>query len=156
MVEKIFSWCNSASCLTSAALGPGLWCLVFHTKCFLSFCTEMIFQPNVTATQYTESLSHRTLGIKGLSKGNKTISSVIKIITNHKINYFLNNVVVQLMLIFLLVLKPSTESLSRRLKEQNKKGGVWCFKEELMILNGKKHCYHISPRANNKPASDVK
>lgn len=44
--------------------------------------------------QYTESLSEHTLGIKGLTEGNKIITFVIKIITNQKVNCFLNNALV--------------------------------------------------------------
>lgn len=42
----------------------------------------------------TESFSQHTSGIKSLTEGNKTISLVIKIITNHNGNCFLKNAVV--------------------------------------------------------------
>lgn len=72
------------------------WPLVlnFHTVCFLSFCNGAIFQFNITAMTSTESFSQHTSGIKGLNEGNKTISLVIKVITNHNGNCFLKNAVV--------------------------------------------------------------
>lgn len=54
----------------------------------------MVFQLNMTPIYTNESLSQHTLGIKGLTEGNKTISLVIKIITNHKENNFLYNALV--------------------------------------------------------------
>lgn len=65
----------------------------FHSV-FFSFWTTTIFQSSIAAMQSAESLSQHTLGIKGLADGNKIITFVIKITTNHKGNCFLNNALV--------------------------------------------------------------
>lgn len=93
MVEKIFRCCKSASPPTTEALRPYPLSLVFHSVFFLHLHWDSL-SVNVAAMQSTESLSQHTLGIKDLTEGNKIITFVIKIITYHNGNCFLNNTLV--------------------------------------------------------------